>query len=1135
MHSKLIPIFILSIIILSSISFNTLTQSIEPIYVVFIWHYHQPWYYTPDNTSFILPWVRLHSVGNYYKMAYILKNYPDIKVTFTFSGSLLKQILDYVYGGKRDYRWVLSQKVAIGENLTVDEKFNIIRIPGGFFDINWNRIVNAVPRYRELRDRVQQLISMYIQLPEDLFKKKVVENLTDQDFIDLVCLFNLFWIDPQVLKDLHPELYNIRQEFIKGSRKHCEREVIEKVLKVHLEIMGRVISIYRELLKQNQIELIPVPYGHPLAPLLTDFGLNEDLELHIELSINLFREIFNYSPIGIWPAEQAVNDEVLKLFAKAGLRWTVTDDTILYKTVPDVPRVSIDGGVYATESLWRAIYTEGEIYVLFRNSFLSNLISFTYGQQSSTTAAQDLVDRLRRLAKTMQGKAIIIALDGENPWENYEEFGDVFLNTLYSLLTQAQKEGVLKTITPRELIELKKGTTPTLQEREFEYLNLKGADIADTPTSYLDDAYKQLPRSKTLGRIAEGSWAGGELAMWIGQRQENAAWMLLVKTREDLLRTLNVNSSKEAMKLNPQALTYLLMAESSDWFWWYGGDAGGTFPANPLFKGYLQMTYRLLGVEPPSYIKALFNPDGTPVWSLNTDVPKPLEREPELDGILNEDLWNRCLKISVGTIVTNAYIGITAEHLVLGIEFGNRSLSGVLIAVYLSNWWKSVSPYHIGYNSLLRDGSTAPMALAYEILIDPENRIVEIYTADGMENWVRLFRVSSAAFGKKAIEALIPWSMLSLMPSDYSYILVVTYVGGKIVEKSERIGGVHLIQVPRAIVAIGGRVVVDVNDPEGDDDGAGGYAYPHNPVFKPGVFDLLRFRVIDVGTALKFEFYFKDLGGNPWNGPNGFSLQYIHVYIRTTTNMPCRNDTFGLNVVLENNSAWHIAILIAPGWGADPVPKGERAAIYYYNDSVIVQDKLFKVYADHAANSIIAEIDKSLLPDVDHADKWIYTVIVTSYDGYGPQRIRPFGVEAQEWVVGTGTRYALAIMFNVVPRVMDLLALTKEEQYAMLNSFTINREKGIAYPAKVRGISVEMISKPTIITATYTTTVTSTYTVISTTTMMKTKTETNFITITSPTTVTYTQREMLNVGLGIATAFLATIALILAYLLFKKR
>ena len=40
--------------------------------------------------------------------------------------------------------------------------------------------------------------------------------------------------------------------------------------------------------------------------------------------------------------------------------------------------------------------------------------------------------------------------------------------------------------------------------------------------------------------------------------------------------------------------------------------------------------------------------------------------------------------------------------------------------------------------------------------------------------------------------------------------------------------------------------VFEMTDPTGDDNGPGTYVYPTNDVFKPGVFDLTKFRVIDM-------------------------------------------------------------------------------------------------------------------------------------------------------------------------------------------------------------------------------------------------------------------------------------------------
>ena len=1083
--------------------FIAFTQDDEPLYVMFIWHFHQPWYYDPNNESFILPWVRMHSVGNYYKMAYILQKFPEVKVTFTFSGSLLTQLLDYVNTEKRDHRFELSLKLAEGGELSVEEKFSMLQIPGGFFDINWRRIVDVVPEYARLRDKALSLLREYISLPEEEYKNRVVSEFSDQEILDLACMFNLFWIDPLVLKEEFPSLYKIREAYLSPEGYDCQPSDLKEILEAHLEIMSQIPLIYQELLRKGQVEVIPVPFSHPLAPILTALGLSGDLKVHSALTREIFQKIFNYTPKGVWPAELAINHDVLEVFAVTGYLWTVGDDTVLIKTVPSLTTFTLRDVLYTDNYVWKLTLGDKSFFVFFRNSGLSNLVSFTYSNIDSKEAARDLVSRLKEYAGSRPGGVIVIALDGENPWEHYEEFGDVFLSELYRLLSEAQEEGVIRTITPSEYLALKgEESIPELPKASHLYLALEGKDISDLPHSYTKDAYSELPRETRQASIAEGSWAGGELAIWIGQRQENAAWMLLVKAREDVLQALGATSIEEAMEKSSSAATYLLMAEASDWFWWYGGDGGGTFPSNPLFKGYLSKAYESAGLSPPAMLKALFNPDATPIGVINSDLPKPVASPPTIDGLLGEDAWSSAITLTVGrSVVTEARIGVSGSGLFVGLKPGSEASQGDLIAVYLTNPWRSVSPYHPGYNPTYRDGKLAPMGLFYEILVPIGGSEAVINLADGSGGWVEAFRVDMKY--KDYIELYVPWSMLSLSPGDLVYVVIAGYKNGSLIEDSSRLGMTHIIQVPRLVVEAGAKTVFEMKDPVGDDDGAGGYEYPLNPVFREGVFDLTLFRVVDAGDKVRFEVYVRDLGGNPWGGPNGFSLQYVHIYIRTTIDEKGSNETFGLNVALDENSRWHIALLIAPGWGSDPVPQGERAALYYYNGSLIVQDGILDVYADPASNAIIAEVEKTVLLDVDNVDKWTFTVALTSYDGYGPDRIRPFGVEAQEWVVGVGTNLAQAVLFNVVPRVMDLLAPTATDQYEMLNTFKIDRERGVGVPSIIRGVTAfpttpQPETTTTTITITKTTETSITTTVTTTLEVLERTTETVTSMLTKP-------------------------------------
>ncbi len=1084
-------------------------QSSEPLYVAFIWHYHQPWYYSADGTYFVLPWVRMHSVGNYYKMAYILSKYPDIKVTFTFSGSLLVQIGDYL-NGMKDVRQEISMKLANGEELSVDEKFSMLQIPGGFFDINWARIVEVVPRFKELRDKARAALNKYVSLPEEEYKQAVVAEFSDQDFLDLATLFNLFWIDPEVLKEEYPSIYQLRQEALTNPNIHFTRDNLVAVLNTQLDIMGRIFDIYSELASRGQAELIPVPYSHPLAPIITDFGWSDDLRMHVKRSIGLFRGVFNYTPAGVWPAEEAVNQDVLKVFAEEGFKWTVTDRDILLKS--GAPST----GIY---SPWLAKIGNESIYVVFRDTDLSNLISFDYSKWDTQQAVNDLINRLLSIKDTVGGgHLVVIALDGENPWENYPEFGDEFLNALYSALEQYQEQGMLKTTTVWEYLE----THPDAQElplRTYKYLDLEGKDISDLPLSYTKDAYSELPRKDVEAVIAEGSWAGGELAIWIGQRQENAAWMYLAKAREDLMKALNTDSIEQAYLLNPDAVENLLRAEASDWFWWYGGDGGGAFPSNPLFKAYLRRVYTSLGLPVPEYLKTQYNPDATPIGVINSEVPKPVTTPPTLDGSLADEAWSDALVMPVGTeYVANVSVAVSPSGMYVAVVPAG-DLSRAEVAVYLTCMWRSVSPYHLGYNPLARDGVTdLGIGLAYEVLLNPATKTVVVSAADGHGGWIPIYY--GEVYSAEAYEFFIPWNVVSAASGDRIYLTAATYVNSSVVEYATRLGKVYVIQVPAAAAA-SGNVIFEMKDPIGDDDGAGGYQYPTNSVFKPGVFDMTGFRVIDTGDKLVFEVTVRDLGGNPWGGPNGFCLQYVQIYVHTTASGPENTTTFGLNVQIDPEYAWNFALLLAPGWGSDPVPAGQRAAIYFANGTVVVQDGAFSVSADPAANAIKAEVKKSLLPDVENAGNWSYVVVLTSYDGYGPDRIRPFGVSPDEWVVGAGEDMATAILFNAVPRIMDLLAPTPEEQYQMLRSFEINRTSGEVKLAVIKGVSPEEAQAPAVTTTTVTETITYTKSITERLTETTTLTTTEVSTTTATETVTQPVTDNRFVGVGVILGLIA--------------
>lgn len=1029
----------------------------QKIYVAIIWHYHQPWYYSPDELNFTLPWVRMHSVGNYYKMAYILSQYPEIKVTFTFSGSLIWQILDYVENGKMDAREILTWKVING-TITKEDVYQMLRIPGGFFDINWARIVNRSPRFRELRDLAQRLHNECLRVArtaEELVDCVVLGftggNLQNQTVLDLAMLFNLLWIDPQVAREEYPSIYSLMERAYSERQPRFTVDELRAVLGVHRDIMRKLIPTYRLLAARGQIELVPVPYGHPIAPLLTSIGMEEDLEVHVKKSIEVFVQYFNYTPSGVWPAEQAVNEYAVRVFRRAGITWTVTDSTVLAQTLVDAKSIENLGVP------WYIDFPEGRIHVFFRETEISNLISFQYSGWDQDVAVGDLVRRLLEYAGTSRGpRVLVIALDGENPWEHYPEFGTIFLNKLYSRLGELQRQGIVETITPREFIERFGDVSRPLPEREYDYLDLLSKDIADIPENSYGDAYTELPRKKVKARLPEGSW-GGDLSIWVGHRQENAAWMWLVKAREDVMRALGARNFTELYTKSPRVAEYIMRAQTSCWYWWYGGDGGGSpAPFDPLFKAFLARAYELSGLRPPDYLKVYAYPDGAPRGVINPVPPTLLDKQIVIDGVL-EEAWKtlvgegKAVEVLVGRIVDAVYVSADRQKIYFALSVRTTRLDDVKVAVYFATPSASVSPYKREYLVYPRN-ATIDLAihLSRELLINPSTRRALVSkVVEGAWTVTKDYDIAVGGTpGSYIIELSTDIDSLELARGELAYFTIAVYSEGQLVEWSSRLDMAHQIYIPVAPPEAVGRVILDFTDPQGDDDGPGGFEYPQNPVFRKGVFDLTRFLVIDAGDRIIVKFYFASLGGNPWGGPNGWSLQQIHVYVKTTLPVEGKYEAIALNFIIEHG--WHMAILIAPGWGTDPLPRGERTALYYYDkDTPLIQDGLMTSYADPAENAIVVEVAKAALYDVQNIERWIFVVAVTSHDGYGVNRIRSFATTRGEWVVYVPPEYALAVINGVLPYVLDILAPTKDDQYAMLRSF--DAEKGI--PAKVRGVS----------------------------------------------------------------------------------
>ncbi len=547
------------------------------VYLAILWHMHQPYYFDPLKNKFVLPWVRLHATKDYLDMLLILKNFPEIKVTFNVVPSLLKQIEEYEKGGRDIF---FEYSLIEAEELSLDQKIFILN---NFFFANWDKMVRQFPRYAELLEKRGK---KYADI------EKISKKFTAQEIRDLQVLFNLVWIDP-----LHRKNDPFLKELEKKGKYFTEDEK-KLLLDKQIEIMKRIIPTYREMAISGQIELSVTPFYHPILPLIynsttarecmpwavlpeNNFYAPEDAEWHVENALNYFKEKFGFTPIGMWPAEGSVSENVLRLIGRYGLKWVATDEEILSKSLGI--RMRQGDNLLHPELLYKPYNFEG-LNIFFRDRILSDLIGFVYSGWQTEKAVFDFINRIK---KAPNESIVSVILDGENAWEYYQNDGFDFLSSLYDTL---KRDKEIKTVTFSDYLEMK-------AEKGY------------------------------LKKIFPGSWINANFSIWIGHEEDNLSWDYLYKVRQDLL-----NFTKANPHLNlSHVWEHIYIAEGSDWNWWYGDEhyteTKDVF--DEIYRHHLISVYQKIGKEPPNFLYV-------PISKMMREIKPEVEPKgfiyPKIDG-----------------------------------------------------------------------------------------------------------------------------------------------------------------------------------------------------------------------------------------------------------------------------------------------------------------------------------------------------------------------------------------------------------------------------------------------------------------------------------------------------------------------
>ena len=557
--------------------------------VALLWHMHQPFYQDLRTGEHVMPWVRLHAIKDYWGMVALLEEFPAVRLTFNLVPSMLTQLEAFARNDARDHHLDLGLKPA--DALSMAERIYCLE---EFFHAHPGHMIHPHARYAELRARRGDVMGRGVR-PHDF---------SVEDLRDLQVWHKLVWIDPMFGQSDS----RVRRLLAKG-RDYDEHD--KQVLReVELELLGKVIPAYRDAAERGQIELSTSPFYHPILPLLCDtdvyrrthpdsamprepFRHPEDAALQLERAVRYHEQLFGHKPKGLWPSEGSVSDAMIRVVAEAGFSWMATDEEILGRSLHTSFTRDNLGSVNEAGLLYRPYRVGPESANLgcgFRDHALSDLIGFTYASWDAEVAAEDFVRRLVAAGESFNRQTgggeeptIFVILDGENAWEHYREQGRPFLRALYRRL----------------------GETPGL-----------------TTVTMSEACERSGP---TLPSIFPGSWINGDFYVWIGHRDDHRAWSQLVDAR----RALNNPPPGISAAALALAQEELLVAEGSDWFWWYGDDHSSDHDAvfDDLFRRHVRNIYEALGVAAPDELLAS-----------NITTAAPLVTIHQPDGVLSPQI-----------------------------------------------------------------------------------------------------------------------------------------------------------------------------------------------------------------------------------------------------------------------------------------------------------------------------------------------------------------------------------------------------------------------------------------------------------------------------------------------------------------
>lgn len=255
-------------------------------------------------------------------------------------------------------------------------------------------------------------------------------------------------------------------------------------------------------------------------------------------------------------------------------------------------------------------------------------------------------------------------------------------------------------------------------------------------------------------------------------------------------------------------------------------------------------------------------------------------------------------------------------------------------------------------------------------------------------------------------------SASTVAAADGSFTVDLPITGGvSIVNVAATSATGDTAHVTRTIVFdfVPGTSLLDVTDPDGDDNGPGNYAYATFGDFQPGAWDMQRFQVFDDGTNIIFRVQNRNQSPT-FGSPLGAQLVDVYVHDPAAANTSTAAAHPFRNFQIAPDSAWSTLIQVQ-GFGQ----RFENAT-----GSTL---GTVNIRANSLSRFITFSVPKAALGQPGPG--WKFTVVETGQDGFSPDQARSFSATPQAFAFGVcataSTDPHCTADPNTVPKVIDAL------------------------------------------------------------------------------------------------------------------